>query len=267
MAVTTSHALHWLRKREVARFVPRADATLMSRDRRTSSNTLHTDSRCAHRGFLSEWFRVMAHTTDAIEEIMEVLTRRVRVMTLAQIAEEWFSGNATLARSSVATLKAEMLLDSRRVLARHLAELTDPIVAWQPGNTVPDFGNAAYRLKRRWSAAAVPTEIVAATAMARRRFGGYCGGRWPRVAEVSHDVGLASVYLRYRRMRGDQADGWTPEAQLYAEGRGATGRLPDAVIRRRSGSAEFVVEFGGSYQKHKLLAFHHEMSGISYEIW
>ncbi len=64
-----------------------------------------------------------------------------------------------------------------------------------------------------------------------------------------------------------QVDHAVPEAQLYREGVGKGEKLPDAVIRGPDGSVERVVEFGGSYGKQKLIAFHNVMSTKPYELW
>lgn len=205
--------------------------------------------------------------SDGGRRIVDLLTRQARVLTVQQIAMTWFGANEARARVAVFELEQQALLSRRCVLARPTLILDGPLVQWLPGDELPDFGAVAYRLRRRWREAVEPTEIVVATREAKRRLGGFCGGRWPRQSEISHDVSLSEVYLWYRTFKPEEAECWVPEAQIYAERWGMGERLPDALIRGRDGGIERVVEFGGSYRKQKLQAFHREMCEIPYEIW
>ena len=199
------------------------------------------------------------------DEIVEVLARRVRCLTVGQIARTWdVVGDVD---ALLHMLEVNGLIERQRMLVRSVSALEAPIVSWRPGMATPSFGSIAYQLKSRWLPAE-PTEIVVATKRAANRFGGSLGGRWPRASEVSHDVNLAEVFLRFRKERRAEAAAWVPEAQLYAEGMGRDrgARLPDAVIRT-GGALELAVEFGGAYAKQKLVAFHAEMNAVPYEIW
>lgn len=199
------------------------------------------------------------------DEIVEALARRVRCLSVGQIVRTWDVGGDV--NTLLHILENDGLIERQRMLARSVSVLEAPIVSWRPGMATPSFGSIAYRLKTRWSPAE-PTEVVVATKRAASRLGGSLGGRWPRAAEVSHDVNLAEVFLRFREERPAEAAAWVPEAQLYAEGMGRVrgARLPDAVIRT-GGALELAVEFGGAYSKQKLVAFHAEMSAVPYEIW
>ena len=200
------------------------------------------------------------------ETLLEILTGRVRVLTLAQI--DGLLGDAASDEAPIllAALETQGLIERRAVLARPALCFSQPIVSWRPGDELPEFGKVAYRLKSRWREPVEPVEIVQASHLAARRRGGALGGRWPRVSETTHDVSLAEVFLWYRQHRPEDAACWVPEAQLYAEGRGLHAKLPDAVIRR-DGTKIRIVEFGGSYGKQKLASFHAEMQPLPYEIW
>ncbi len=199
------------------------------------------------------------------DELIDLLTRRVRVMTLAQIANALCGGGAD-AEALARELEEEGMIERQTVLARPALPCTSPVLVWRPGDELPAFGKTAYRLKARWRKPVEPTEIVQASQKAARRYGGYLGGRWPRASETTHDVNLAGVFLWHREHRPEDVASWVPEAQLYAEGRGLRSRLPDAVIRRGGTEVRFI-EFGGSYGKQKLAAFHTEMQHLPYEIW
>ena len=200
------------------------------------------------------------------ELLLETLTRRVRVLSIAQIADLLGDAAGDAAQALAAALEAKGFIERRAVLARPALRCSAPLVNWRPGDEPPEFGKVAYRLKSRWREPVEPIEIVQASRLAARRCGGALGGRWPRASETTHDVSLAEVFLWHQTHRPDDAACWVPEAQLYAEGWGLRGRLPDAVIRR-GGKDVRIVEFGGSYGKQKLASFHSEMQSLPYEIW
>lgn len=199
-------------------------------------------------------------------DLIEMLTHRVRVLADRQLANTFCGGDSERANRLLSELEVEGYVERRSVLARPILYLEAPVIAWRPGAEKPHFGKAAYRLKSRWRESAMPTEIVRATTRAAQEFGGYLGGRWPRTSETTHDLNLAAVFLWHRTYRPEDATAWIPEAQLYAEGRGLGHRLPDAVIRM-GGIDQRIVEFGGSYGKQKLQGFHAEMNTLPYEIW
>jgi hypothetical protein len=200
------------------------------------------------------------------ELLLEILTSRVRVLTIAQVADLLGDTAGDESQSLMKSLEVKRLIERRVVLARPALRCSSPLVGWHPGDELPDFGKTAYQLKSRWQAPVEPIELVQASRLAARRSGGALGGRWPRASETTHDVSLAGVFLWHRTHRPEDADCWIPEAQLYAEGRGLHSRLPDAVIRR-DGTDIRIVEFGGSYGKQKLASFHAEMQSLPYEIW
>lgn len=199
-------------------------------------------------------------------ELVEVLTRRVRALSAEQVAEVFCRGESGSADRLLSGLEGEGLIERKALLVRPLLTSLRPIISWTPGDETPDFGKAAYRLKTRWREPVRPSEIVVATRTAATRFGGYLGGRFPRASEATHDLNLAAVFLWHREFAPEDAAAWVPEAQLYVEGHGKNGRLPDATIRRGGQDVRYV-EFGGSYGKQKLLDFHAHLSELPYEIW
>jgi hypothetical protein len=94
-------------------------------------------------------------------------------------------------------------------------------------------------------------------------FGGH-GGRFPRESEETHDLHLATVYLRFRSVSPELTISWVHEEEIKRDRRQRRGKLPDAMV----GKAR-VVEFGGAYKKDKLMAFHKfcETRGFNYEVW
>lgn len=208
--------------------------------------------------------------TDRDREILHVLTHRVRVLTLSQIARTWYADAANPARAAlrrVRDLSAAGLVERLTVVSHPELMLAAPVFRWTPGDTEPDFGPISYRLRCRWTKPARGTTIVTATRAANHRLGGYIGDRRPRRSETTHDVHLSLVYLWFRQYRPALAKRWISEHEQYASGGGRNERLPDAIIRDRKGDSRLVVEFAGSYSKSKLIEFHEAVSSTPYQLW
>lgn len=201
--------------------------------------------------------------------MLEILTHRLRVISLDQIARVFWgdtSNSRENARRRLALLEGEGLVETGVLLTRSLPPLEVPIARWAPGSPRPDFGPIAHQLKSRWPRQLQSTSVVIATAVAGHRFGGG-GGRKPRTSEASHDLGLASVYLRLVETDPARAGAWVSEATLYRRGGGRNEKLPDAMILRPE--ERTIIEFAGEYRKTKLEEFHiHcEDQGLAYELW
>lgn len=208
--------------------------------------------------------------TERDSEILETLARRVRVLTLEQIARFWWphAENARL----LAGRRIEKLATAAYVLPFGLSAhpeifIHSPVVRWQPGEPTPDLGGAAYRLQSRWTAGARLTRAVIASKATGYRYGGH-GGRFPRPTEGTHDIHLAAVYLRFRQSAPELARGWTSEEAIRRSRPTNRGlKLPDALIV--TSTMRKVIEFGGSYSREKLASFHEYCSeeSLPYEVW
>lgn len=200
-------------------------------------------------------------------EILEVLTQKVRTLSVPQIARTWWkSPGDNSARRKLSELEVAGLISRYSSFCHPEIYLGGPVISWMMGQSTPDFGAASYRLKSRWRASPTLLTFVSATAAAGNFFGG-SGGRASRETEQSHDLHLASVFLRIRTTRPDDADKWISEDIIRRTGTNRKQRIPDAVIDR--GSGKHVVEFGGAYGKRKLARFHSYCSEVysSYEVW
>lgn len=198
-----------------------------------------------------------------------MLTHRVRVLSLGQIARTWWAETkapANNARARLAALEAHGLVELFYRAAHPELDLPEPLVTWTPGAPEPQLGALAYRLESRWPLQHRRTLLVVATRKAAAWFGGH-GGRRPRATEVSHDLGVASLFLAFRSRASSRAAAWVSEASLAADGWGKGAPLPDAVLR--GGGGEILIEFAGSYSKEKLEGFHEycRVTGFSYEVW
>lgn len=204
-------------------------------------------------------------------ELLDALSLRVRMLTLAQIARTWWSDSEypqLAAHERLDRLVHAGWLYRTRGRAHCLAPFAAPHVVWSAGHWIPEFGPIAWRLRQRWSGPAVPVTIYLATARTARRFGGRRRDRIARPFQIAHDLGTAEMFLAVRRHRPELMHRWIDEDRLAPYRRGQ--KLPDAVIAARPGAdIELVLEFGAGYSKRRLAAFHadNESRGLPYEIW
>lgn len=204
------------------------------------------------------------------QAILDALTLRVRVLSLSQIARTWWGdtqGPESLARTRLKELEREGLVTLFPLVAHPEIPLDAPLIAWRPGDTPPDFGEASHRAKRRWTRDVTTCAGVFATTVAGNWFGG-TGGRPPRASEATHDLHLAAVFLRLREANPSAAATWTSEGRLLARGEGRGDKLPDAIVGTRAGGKR-VIEFGGAYSKSKFAQFHDFClrRKLPYEVW
>jgi hypothetical protein len=199
--------------------------------------------------------------------MLEVLSRRVRVLSLDQVAATWWSStrNATAnASRRLTVLEGRGLVRRVSAMSHELPELGEPLVTWRPGSATPDLPAVAYRLEQRWSSPVRPTVLVTATRAASSWLGGG-GRRQSRESEISHDLGLAALYLRFRGEAPDRAATWVPE-DLFVPGE-LDGFVPDAIVRE--GERPTLIEFAGAYKKERLQKLHAscEQAALPYELW
>jgi hypothetical protein len=191
-------------------------------------------------------------------ELLTALALRVRVLTTLQIARTWRAMVSRLPR-----LESEGLLQSFVTVAHPELPLIGPVVQWRPGDPSPDFGSASYLLQSRWAKPATPIKCFIAGRAAGCMFGGH-GGRYPRESEESHDIHLAAVFLRFRKLEPALVESWVHEEELRRDRKDRRGKVPDAMVGKHR-----VIECGGAYKTKKLIGFHRfcEARGYEYEVW
>ena len=210
--------------------------------------------------------------TSRDQDLLEVLCRRVRMLSRQQIVRTWWSceqfNYAAAATERLKRLCVAGFLIFRQVLARNIGELAAPVATWAPRQPTPDLGAVAWRLGRRWDIAPAVTTIYMASLRSARLFGGRRRGRIPRAFQVSHDLGVAEMFLAVRRTRPQASPLWVDEDRLAPYRRRQ--KLPDAVLaQKESGTPQLVLEFGAGYGKSRLLEFHYDNVNrrLPYEIW
>lgn len=209
--------------------------------------------------------------TDAEILLRETLCWKIRVLSREQAVRLFALAGVSSPRA--AKRRLHMLTRMRLVacvelLARPILDLHGPLVCWEPGETPADFEALAWRLEKRWQTPLAPTRVYFAGTETVRIFGGCAKGHLTNVNQVSHDLHVAEVYLRFLEKDLPRAEMWVSEDEL-SEHRKKFEKQPDAVLHDEAGTPRLVIEFGGLYGPEKLRAFHNDMDhrNLPYEIW
>ncbi|MFM9960799.1 MAG: hypothetical protein ACKV2Q_06200 [Planctomycetaceae bacterium] len=200
-------------------------------------------------------------------ELLHALVRKVRVFTQRQIAEHWWQADLANARRRLKQLAEAGLVARVTVHARPLPELAQPVIVWRPGQPAPDCGRAAYELQRRWLGKALRSATAfIATQAAAQLLGGKHRGEIHQPTQVTHDLGVAAVWLRLHRTAPQWAEAWQSEDLLAHTRRDE--KCPDAFLVQ-DGRIVAVIEFGGSYDAERVRAFHEDCvpRALPYQLW
>lgn len=207
-------------------------------------------------------------TQTAPQRLVELLARRVRIISDRQAAYEFFWDAANpirVARTAIGRIERKGMVETQVVMAHPEITLKGPVLDRRKGHPLPNSGNVAHKLQTRWDEPPVRTKIVWATAKAKRLLGASSSPRRPRAKEITHDIGVAQVYFHLLRHSPELAEHWTGEDELRAQGR--EGDIPDAVIAVPGGE-QVIIEFGGAYDSRKVRAIHQSYAQYGrYQIW
>ena len=91
--------------------------------------------------------------TERDHQILDALARKVRLLTIDQIATSWWEATRVPvpnARRRLEQLTAAGYVAAKPVHVSPRIPLTEPLVAWRQGMPVPDFGPIAWKLQSRW---------------------------------------------------------------------------------------------------------------------
>jgi 2-succinyl-5-enolpyruvyl-6-hydroxy-3-cyclohexene-1-carboxylate synthase len=202
--------------------------------------------------------------------LIDVLARRVRVLTVGQIARTWFSAAADPHQAALKALRrlecAEMVWINTQMVHPELP-LAEPLLDWHPdANVEPCFDRLAWLTEKRWQARPERTHVVRATAKARALRGALaCGRKALRASDLTHDVHVAAVFLLFAKENPQLAASWSGEDEILAWKRALTSRIPDAVIEQDG--EEIAVDFAGRYDARKLRAMHADYRCQRYQLW
>lgn len=205
--------------------------------------------------------------TDRDRDVLQALLIKVRLFSLRQIAAGWWEGEIANTRRRLRGLAGNLLATRVTVLARPLSPLEGPVAIWRPGQSPPRFGQVAHELKSRWTRPVRRCAAWIATPRAANLLGGVARERLKNPSQSSHDLGVAAVWLWFRRTSPAWAEAWQGE-DLWADSRRGE-KLPDAFIVGRDSEPVCAIEFGGSYDATRVEAFHDDCADrdLPYQIW
>lgn len=201
-------------------------------------------------------------------DLLSVLVRQVRILSMAQIASCWWP-RAQKSRTCAQRLKRlsnEGYIRQLQVMSHPPVELDTWVIKWKTGKTEPDFHAASYSMKKRWSLPPETVTVIVATNRTRTLFGDR-GEYSPRPSEITHDLHLSAVFLKMRKQRPALAKSWTGETILARQRSSPNEKIPDALVRK--GREKTVIDFGGSYSAARLRQLHDYCSerSYAYEVW
>ena len=206
--------------------------------------------------------------TTPIYDLMETLTCRVRLLSLAHVHRVWadqFGSSGAIIDVIQRLLDAGLIVgDVWNLPASPIGE--EPLASWTPRHAAPDFGRIAEVVRDRWDLNPSPTPVVAATHKAARLFGSSAGGL-PPTNHRNHDLLLAGVYVRYRTIEPELANTWLGEDAVEIAERGV--KNPDAFLFDGEGNVTRVIESAGRYSLEQIESFHRhcQSAELPYELW
>jgi hypothetical protein len=202
-------------------------------------------------------------------EIVFTLIRKIRVVSLPQVARGWWGNSprdTANAKRLLDSLVAEGVLTSFVLRAHPELPLQERIWSWGPGEPRPPYGIISYQARKRWTKPLIPTAVYVASTRSARLYGG-SGGRLAHPLQVTHDLHVSAIYLRLLVDDPQSAERWVSEDVLAPLLRGK--KIPDAELRDERGCTLKVIEFGGSYPPERIRKVHEDCDRrqVPYELW
>jgi hypothetical protein len=125
----------------------------------------------------------------------------------------------------------------------------------------------SHQLQTRWRYRSLrPTVVYTPTDRTIVQFGGR--PRSPMLlTQVTHDLGVTAVWLRYVKQNTPLTSLWMGE-DILAPTR-IHQKLPDAAMVDLHGEPTLLIEFGGSYGAERVADFHDDAAarGLAYHLW
>lgn len=203
------------------------------------------------------------------EQILTAITRKARMIAPVQAAQTWWPRQRFATQSAHRRLRhlaADRWVTEFQVLAQPLLELARPILTWEPGMGAPDFRALSSVLARRSQQPAQRVSVYVPTPSTLRFFG--CSER-PSIhndCQVTHDLHVTQVYLRYLVVDRSAAERWHGEDLLEPVPHRSQ---PDALLLDDTGAPVRAIEFGGRYTADRLAKLHKDcaLQNLPYEVW
>lgn len=203
------------------------------------------------------------------EQILDVLSDKVRLLALGQMARIWWApGAVQTARKRLRKLEEAGLIGRARVLANPMLELSAPLFSWKAGREAPDVDALAYTLETRWDSAPPElTTIYFATRAAVNRADGCQAGFFAHPDDAAHDLHVSELYLQLLTKHPELVPLWRSEDALPEPE--PFGFKPDAAFLNEAGDIRLYIEFGGRYKATRLSKIHRycEEREVPYDLW
>ena len=205
--------------------------------------------------------------TDRDLDIVETLTRRVRLLTLEQVAGIWWPDAVTLrvVRRRLRKLADAGLIERRVINIGVRPTPLTPLVGWSPGDDVPNADQISRLARSRWIRGTVSRELVSATKLAANLFGSTLTGL-PPVHHRDHDLLLSDVYAHYRKAKPVPASDWRNADSLPGDR-----NLPraDAFLVDAEQTVIRAIKSAGRAKPKVISTFHVRLANanLAYELW
>lgn len=201
-------------------------------------------------------------------DLLDALTLRVRLLTIAQVAHIFWPARSKQHRTRhrLSQLESFGFVEIHCFNAHPLLPVQKPLFAWQPGEDEPDCERIALQCRERWQEPAIPQTVCVAGALAANLFGSTSRGVPPR-EHRDHDLRLACVYAAYRQQHPRLSALWRGEHGLPKAGYRI--KDPDAFLCAEGGRRLRVIESAGRYSAAQVQSFHDhcETHELPYELW
>ena len=200
-------------------------------------------------------------------DIVETLTRRVRVLSLQQMMAIWWGGQRS---SRESRRRIRRLIDGRllqRTTVNAIAiRASRPLFTWRPDQPPLDSLPLSELARSRWKQMAVPVDVFFASPEAASLFGSTAGSL-PKVEQINHDLLLSDAYANYRQHQPQDAERWVGEDTLPKAGYRI--KDPDAFLVSPQGTTTRVIESAGAYGPKQISSFHEHCleQSLPYELW
>jgi hypothetical protein len=204
------------------------------------------------------------------DEILTTLACKVRFLTADMVADAFWAGPGALtaARRRLTKLCDAGYAERFHVLCEPLLDLPGPLVVWAPDEPDPDCGAVAWELQNRWPQIAQQrTVIYRASQATNNQYGGSARPKPIHPDQVSHDLHVGLIYLRFLRLDPEAAEAWVGEDLRPKAGYHLAD--PDALVEYTNGRASVAIEFGGKYDARRVREFHEDClsRGRAYQLW